>query len=183
MSFFQKKAPFWIGILSLLWLQTVRLEARNQILLGGAKNAPADKMQSHFSSEKPSVFLGYYHGIDFDWAAALSIHFRNLYNDEKKQSFSLLSADQAILYKFSLHESATLHMGIKLMYLLPVFNPTLPLERNKEYPTEIGTAAVIGLQYSISDHLNFYYYIERWRGTKTSNLQGVESLLALGFDV
>jgi hypothetical protein len=182
-AFFQNTFRIWIGILSILCLQGVYADERNQILVGGGKNFPVDKTQSTFASEKPNLYIGYHHGIDSDWSAILSIHFRNLYNTEKNQSFSLLSADQAILYKFPLHDATTLHVGAKFMYLLPVFGPTLPLERNKDYPNEIGAAALIGIRYAYSERFSFFYYLERWRGTKTTQFHGVETLLALGFDV
>ena len=100
-----KIGKIWIGILMLLWVQSLTAGGRNQLLVGGSKNLPVDNTQATFSTEKPSLFLGYYHGIDSEWSAILSLHFRNFYNKTTEQSFSLFSADQAILYKLHLHEA------------------------------------------------------------------------------
>ena len=178
-----KIGKIWIGILMLLWVQSLMAGGRNQLLLGGSKNFPVDNTQATFSSEKPSLFLGYYHGIDSEWSAILSLHFRNFYNKTAEQSFSLFSADQAILYKLHLHEAVTMHIGAKLLYLLPVYGPILPLRRNKKYASEIGAAALVGFRYAYSEHMSFFYYLERWRGTKSMLFNGLETMLAVGWDV
>ena len=181
MYFFKEK--IWLSIFSMFWLQSLYAEGRNQTLIGISKNFPVDTTQASFSSEKPSLYLGYHHGIDPFWAAILSIQFRNFYNEKKQHSFSLLSADQAILYKFSLHNSVTLHVGAKLMYLVPVFGPVIPLEREHDFPNEIGAAALIGIRYACAQHWSLYYYVERWRGTQSTRFNGVDTLFAIGFDV
>lgn len=178
-----KIGKIWVGILMLLWVQGLMAGSRNQILVGGSKNFPVDNTQATFSSEKTSLFLGYYHGIDIEWSAILSLHFRNFYNKTTEQSFSLLSADQALLYKLHLHERVSMHVGAKLLYLFPVYSPTLPLQRNKDYASEIGTAALFGFRYAYSEHMSFFYYIERWRGTKSMLFHGIETMLAIGWDV
>lgn len=98
-----------------------------------------------------------------------------------QERLAIFSFYQESSYSIRISHPVYLLPSFKLTYLLPAQAAVLPIKRDDERNSEVGAAACLSLMF-LRDHGNlFYLRIERWRGTATEKLHGLEIAVGYGW--
>lgn len=116
----------------------------------------------------------YYHLLNKTWAVGVSTGFKAFKFKENNESFALFNISNYAYYMIRLSHPLYFWAGGRWLYLMPLKKPQFPFRRNDDFQNEIGIAASIILTYFTSTDLAFTFRMDRWRGTGTDNLHGIE---------
>ena len=159
-----------------------KAEFQKQYLVGGyARNFPTANANHRFTSGIPHPYVGYRFFINNHWAVGVSGQFKFLFEKESGENLVLATISQESYYLYRLYYPIYLEVGGKLQYLSPVRKGMLPLQRHPDYALEIGAALSAGMIFQINRFVFSEFRIDRWRGTKTMKLHGLEFSLGLGY--
>lgn len=150
-----------------------------------ARNYPVSFAQNRYDPGEYHPVLAYRHNLDSDWFMGVGGQFKILRRidlpDEVEPSrdLALLTLTHEALYVLRLDHPTYLLVGTKLHYFLPALTATLPLTRDDEMTTEIGAGLSTTLARILSGGGLVTLRADRWRGTRSLKLHGVE--VALGY--
>ena len=146
----------------------------NYFFLGIDRNFPAIGSKNYLEAGKLHGNLGFFHVISEDWSIGLSGGFK-LFKTSRGDEQHIASFSQETDYFIRLYHPLYLQGCAKVMYLSVGESATIPFRRNRSFDSEVGVAFALNLMFFLSPDIAFSGYVERWRGTKTMKLHGVES--------
>ena len=81
---------------------------------------------------------------------------------------------------FRLYHPLYLLLGSEWSYIIPTKSLQPPFEKDPSYSTEIGVALSASIWYFLHPRWLTEIKVQRWKGTKTSRLDGLETSFAVG---
>jgi hypothetical protein len=153
---------------------------RAYLVVGAGKNFPVAESTRYFTSGYPHPAFGYRYTLDDKWILGVSGLFKVLEHKENRTTASLLTIQEESQRLVRIYHPVYLSGGLKILYIVPGHQPRLPLQKDSNFTTEIGAAAVAGLVVPFGDGYLSGCYGERWRGSRSKRLQGVEVGCYLG---
>lgn len=153
--------------------------ARTYLSLELARNYPLAFSQNRFEPGPLHPVFGYRYDLDEHWLMGIGAQFKIMTRRDRTQSreIALWTIYHETLYAIRLEHPSYLLVGPKLIYLLPAKVAMLPLQRDDSYVIEIGAGLSVALARVVGDWM-LTLRVDRWRGTTTTRLQGLE--VALG---
>lgn len=159
--------------------------AKSYVSLEVARNYPTSFTQNSYKPGQYHPVIGYRHNLDGTWLMGVGGQFK-IFKRKEVEDVELKSHDLALwtitheaLRVMRLDYPMYLLVGPKLHYLLPSRAARLPLVREEELQTEIGIAASATLVRVLESSALVTLRVDRWRGTRTMNLHGIE--VAIGY--
>lgn len=131
--------------------------------------------------------LGYRFNLGGEWLMGVGGQFKTFRRYEnpgtvlENKNFALWTLYHEGLYVLRLDHPTYMLLGPKFLYLLPAKAAVLPLEKDDSYAVEIGGAFSVSLIRILSNRSFLSLRVDRWRGTKTMKLQGLEFSLGYGW--
>jgi hypothetical protein len=158
-----------------------------------ARNFPQSFSLSVFKAGGYHPILGYRYNLLGNWMMGLGIQFKNFERKKREliqseEGTKGLSRNLAIwtiyhegLYLIRLDHPTYLLLGPKILYLLPSKAASLPLVKDDSYSVEIGGAFSGSLLRVLENKSFISLRIDRWRGTKSNRLHGLEISAGFGY--
>ncbi len=152
-----------------------------------ARNAPMSVTQNHFGPGPVHPVLGFRHNLDAHWMMGVGGQFKLLSRNREERTptgsrqLAIWGLYHESLYVLRLDHPTYLMFGPKLLYFVPARTGRLPLSRDPLYQTEIGVALSVAFIHILDDNHLLSLRVDRWRGTGTTRLQGVEVAAGLSF--
>lgn len=180
-SFKKKASSFFLvsciytltGFDRLAFGQESGLTPANGLLLGYSRNYPVADSKQRYSPSilHPSLGIRYH---TQDWVLGFSGHFKFFTDNREDSKLPIWTFEQEFYYKIRLYHPFYLLLGGKLLYLFPTLRGVFPLRKRELQFIEVGVAASASFLYELSNELMLGVYLDRWRGTRTKRLQGLE---------
>lgn len=154
------------------------------------KNFPMAYTQQRLSPGTYEPILTYVHDLDAHWLMGFGGQFKVLRRDASNRAdtpptryLALLTLVHETLFAYRLTHPFYLLAGAKILYILPSGNARLPLTRDNEFQVEIGGALTVQVAAQVFQDKFLSLRLDRWRGTRTQELQGSEVALGLSWPV
>jgi hypothetical protein len=155
---------------------------KNYFLFQANQTQPLGKSKSRFDLGTQGFGLNY----SFYLAKRLivGIHFKNRVLDKRDgQSLTLMTFGNHSQGVFRLYHPLYFLVGTEWNYTIPTLSTQLPVLKDPEYSTEIGVGLGGALWYFFTPKVLSELKITRWKGTKTSRLEGLEASLGIGLSL
>jgi hypothetical protein len=164
---------------------------RAYLALEAVRNDPISFSEQHFSPGTIEPDFSYLHSLhngDETWLMGLGAQFKVFARDSDEappsRYLAIWTLFHEILYAARLGYPTYLLVGPKIMYMLPADTGRLPLARDTGYDLEIGGALTVELARVLGDGKRLATLrIDRWRGTKTQKLMGVEIAAGMAWEL
>ena len=153
------------------------------------RNFPASYSQNLFSPGGYFPTIRYLHNLDANWMMGVGGGFKMLNRRPETAgaqltakfgpTLAILTLSHETLYVVRLYHPTYLLLGPRLLYMLPTTAARLPFQRDPYYASEIGGAFTAQLVRLVGERGMLTFRVGRWRGTKTTRLQGFEA--AIGY--
>lgn len=159
--------------------------AKNYLSIEIARNYPVSFAQNRYEPGEYQPVVAYRHNLDSTWMMGVGGQFKILRRidipneEESSRVLALWTMTHEALYILRLDHPTYLFIGPKLHYFLPARSGRLPLVRDDDVRTEIGAAASMTLARVLADGGIITLRADRWRGTRTLQLHGIE--VAFGY--
>lgn len=141
-------------------------------------NSPNGTTKSYLRGDQPQISINYSYLLSTGWMLRAQAGFRHFLrineSSREKSEVSILSAGYESLKSWRIYHPFYLFSGMKLQYFLPTDGVKLPLHRDDQFSSEFGAGAVLMLTFKPEGDWMVSTRIERWRGIKTTRLQGTE---------
>jgi hypothetical protein len=154
-------------------LSEVNFFAKNTMSIGLVRNYPVRQTAEQFIPGQIHPLLGYKYFFQ-NWELGIFTQFKMLQDDDSDDKFSIWTVGEEILYGVKLYHPVYVYFGSKVLFLSPTESGKFPIKRNLDYEVEVGVAASVELYYFIDKKRAVSFHADRWRGTKTLLLEGVE---------
>lgn len=138
------------------------------------QNYPTSTMAGTLKSDGRQLYLNYYHLLNRTWAVGVSGGFKAFNFKAENESFALFNLSNYAYYMIRLSHPLYLWAGGRWLYLMPLEKAVFPFQRNDNFQNEIGIAASLILTYFSTNNLALTFRVDRWRGTGTDKLHGIE---------
>jgi hypothetical protein len=149
------------------------------------RNYPVAKSQEKFEAGVYHPAFNYLYNLDGRWLMGLGAQYKIFKKKEhgsgESDQLAILALTHEGLFSLRLYHPAYLLVGPKLQYLFPAKKAKFPVQKDPLYETEISGALTIMLSYVIADQSFLTVRIDRWRGTRTTRFQGIESSVGLAY--
>lgn len=152
-----------------------------------ARNFPMSFSQNNFEPGEQHPVLGYRHRFRQNWMMGLGGQFRIFKrkateeNNENTGSMALWTIYHETNYILRLDHPTYLLAGPRLTYFLPCKAAVIPLERDSELQTEIGVGLAVSVLRIMSPKYALTARVERWRGTRSMILHGLEVAFGINY--
>lgn len=153
--------------------------AKHYISFEGGKNFPVGRSAE---AVKPGFYhpkIGYRYVMDDTWLTGVSAQFKVLRGTEHATAVSLFTIEEQTQRLIRLYHPYYFAVGGKFMYLLPANKPRFPIQKHSQFGIEVGAGLSLAVLRQVGNFGYFGMYIDRWRGTKTTKLEGIETGLFL----
>jgi hypothetical protein len=155
--------------------ENIKVFSSDYLALGIARNFPADLSKETFERGYLHPVLSYHHVSSDRWMNGIGVQFKMLRYKDDKRNLAILTISQESLIIVRLHHPSYLLLGSKLFYLYPAQRSSLPLQSDPKLGLEIGIGLSAGFLYTFAEKWTLSFYVDRWRGTKTRKIQGLET--------
>lgn len=157
-----------------------------------ARNFPQSFSLRNFKAGGYHPIIGYRYNLMGHWMMGLGVQFKNFERkkpkttnsdqkpEDQSRNFAIWTVYHEGLYLIRLDHPTYLLIGPKILYLLPSKAAALPLERDDAYSVEIGGSISGSLVRILSNKSYVSLRMDRWRGTKTNKIHGIEISLGYG---
>ncbi len=109
-----------------------------------------------------------------EWIAGIQFGFKAFFEHAKQSDLHIMSLTHEIYRLIRVYHPWYIGLGYRVQYLAPVVKQDIPTERVPDTESEVGAALSASICSSLSDETSMVFYADRWRGTKTSKLHGIE---------
>jgi len=154
--------------------------ASSYLTLGVARNFPVSLAEDEFSPGGSHPIVGYRHRTTGDWLMSLKAQFKMLRTRRENVEVPLFTFTHEALYVMRLEHPVYLAVGPRLLWMMPSRSAMLPMKRDGTRKTEFGLAAAAELIWVADDEFFASLGIDRWRGTDSMRLHGIESWITVG---
>lgn len=174
------------------WVATPRPEqidvfSEQYLAVEIARNFPMSFSQNRFEPGEPHPVIGYRHRFRENWIMGLGGQFRIFQRRDVPQNAGATGAlavwtlYHEANYAMRLDHPTYLLIGPRVTYFLPCKAAVIPLERDPVLQAEIGAGLSVSIARIISDKWMMTARAERWRGTRTTLLQGLEVAFGINY--
>jgi len=155
--------------------------ASSYIHMEYSQNFPVAYSEVFFEPGPRSPLIGYRFVRDSEWFMGVGVQFRMYKSrqDRENTTFPIFTFSQEAIRLFRVHHPVYMGAGYKLLYLGPAEKATFPIARDDEFESEIGVSINGNLIVVLKNKSFFSLFVDRWRGTKTQRLQGINT--GIGF--
>lgn len=161
--------------------------ANDYIFLEIGRNDPQAFTMGQFKAGGYHPMVGYRFNLAGEWLMGVGGQFKNFQRRElpgvtiDNRNLALWTLYHEGLYVVRLDHPTYFLIGPKFLYLLPAKAASLPLVKDDSYNVEIGGALSASLVRILENRSFLSLRVDRWRGTKTMKLQGLEFSLGYGW--
>lgn len=161
--------------------------AEQYLVLEIARNFPMSFSQNRFEPGEPHPVIGYRHRFQENWLMGLGGQFRIFQrrdvpqNNDSTGALAVWTLYHETNYSMRLDHPTYLLLGPRVTYFLPCKSAVLPLERDPALPSEIGAGLAVSIVRMINESFMLTARAERWRGTRTTTLQGLEVAFGINY--
>ncbi len=152
-----------------------RVFSKNYVSFGLTRNFPVTSSRRRFAAGENHPIFSYQHITSDRWLNSISAQFKMLEYQDSDEKLALFSLNQESSIIFRIYHPNYFLVGTKVYYFLPSKKGMIPLQKKTDLETEIGAGLSLGIFYLLTDHIGLKFYVDRWRGTKTRKLQGIET--------
>lgn len=152
-----------------------------------ARNIPVSFAQNQFEPGEQHPVLGYRHRFQHNWMMGIGGHFRIFKRRDTEENqgntgtMAIWTIYHETNYVLRLDHPTYLLAGPRLTYLLPCQAAVLPLERDPVLQTEIGVGLSVSVLRIMSPKYALTARVERWRGTRSMLLHGLEVAFGINY--
>lgn len=140
---------------------------------------PYGKSRSFYRAETVGFGLRYAHRLDSEWIVGLKLERKPLLRQDDSPLNLLVFSNQTQAI-FRLYQPFYLLVGTELSYILPTQKSLPPFVKAPDLSAEIGVGLNASLWWLLSRKGIVEFHLSRWKGTKTNNLQGLETSFGYG---
>ena len=146
------------------------------------KNFPVNKTAQNFgASLNFSRNCGFRHPLNDKWIMGISLGFKTLRRKGSNGQLDILMLTHEAHRVFRIQHPLYLSIAAKAQYLAPTASQRIPTERDPDYETEVGAGLSATFWYKASSKWIINFRWDRWRGTKTTQLQGYETAFGASY--
>ncbi|MFK7872065.1 MAG: hypothetical protein AB8C84_02690 [Oligoflexales bacterium] len=160
------------------------------LLFGMNRNFPVKDSLNTLGPSQAHPFIGFGHTLHQEWFLNVQAGFRFL---DKKSSFQITgqnqdpriaiwSVSQESLGIIRISHPLYLLTGPSLLYLLPTRKGMLPIQRDPDFPLEVGAGWSAWFVWTKPSYFSAVKF-ERWRGTYSHRLHAFQISCLLGFSI
>jgi len=169
--------------------------SESYLFMEAARNFPQSFSLSQFKAGGLHPVAAYRYNLMGHWVMGLGIQFKNferqkinIIDNESRsnymgRNFALWTFFHEGLYVIRLDHPTYFLIGPKLLYLLPSKVASFPIVRDDAFSVEIGG----GLSGSLIRILGYKSFVslrvDRWRGTTTNKIHGLEIACGFGYSL
>ena len=151
---------------------------KNYLEINYGKNFPISYGQTFFRPGLPHFSLGLQYVLDSKWILGIGLEFKRFELTEDYQvtenDMALLTLGLETLRMIPVHHPLYLVLGYKLLTINPAKKAAIPIQKEDQFEVEVGISIGAGLAVLLKDQSFLMLKIDRWRGTKTQRLQGID---------
>lgn len=157
---------------------------KTYVTLGLARNFPISFSEDPLDPGHFGPIVGYLYDLDGDWIMGVSGQFKVLRREARgkdgSDTLAIWTVTHSTFYSVRLDHPLYFLGGLKIQYLLPATRAGAPVRRSEDYRSEIGVAASASLVRIVDKRFIGFAWIDRWRGTGSMRLHGIEAGFGLG---
>lgn len=154
--------------------------AKDYVFLTMPYEHPYGKSRSIYRNETVGVGLRYAHRLDSQWIVGLKFERKPLIRQDDDKALNLLVFSNQTQAIFRLYHPLYLLAGTELAYVLPAQKSSPPFVKDPDLSTEIAVGLNASLWWLTSRKGILELHFSRWKGTKTNDMQGLETSLGYG---
>jgi hypothetical protein len=154
-----------------------------------ARNYPVSRSQEQLEAGGYHPAFTYLHSLGGTgrWLLGLGGHYKLLNKREhdaaESDQVALFTLTHETLFAIRLYHPTYLLTGPKLQYFFPSKLAKLPMQRDPEYETEVGVGLSVMIAQVLADRSFLTVRLDRWRGTRTTRLQGIEASVGFAYEL
>jgi hypothetical protein len=162
---------------------------KEYLLLETARNFPVSFSQNRFEPGEPHPIIGYRHRFEQNWLMGIGGQFRIFQrkdieeNESNTGALALWTIYHEANYILRLDHPTYLLVGPRFTYFLPCEAAVIPLVRDPNLQSEIGVGLSVSFLRIISENYAVTARAERWRGTRTMILHGLEVSFGINYSL
>lgn len=156
--------------------------APNYITYEVGKNSPMLHSVQNLRGEYATYTLGFHHLLTQDWMMGFSFGFKSFRRKDTNQELSLASLNHESYYILRLYHPIYVALGIKLHYFVPSQRSRFPIIKDTDYDSDTGFGAGLSINFIklFTKKWLLSARLDRYRGTSTNRLHGLEVALGIG---
>ncbi len=153
---------------------------KNYFLLQANSNLPQGKSRERFSGGDKGF------GVSYSYALAkrliVGVNFKDrVFIKKNGTHMTLMTFGNHTQGVFRIYHPLYLLVGTEWNYMIPTLSMQLPVIKDPDYTTEVGVGGSAALWYYLSPKWLAEGKVMRWKGTKTSRLEGWDFTVSVGF--
>ncbi len=154
--------------------------AKDYMFLQVPYDTPVAKSRMLYRREQPGFGLKYAHRLDSEWIVGLGMERKPVILKRNDHPMSLLSLSSQTQAVFRIYHPFYFLVGTEIAYLLPTIKSTPPFQKDPVFSSEVSVGLNASLWWLTSRKSAVTFQVERWKGTKTTMLQGYTMTLGYG---
>lgn len=153
---------------------------RQYLFIESASNFPISQSLDRFRPYQRTLGLSYSHVLSSDWIVGVSGQFKSMRRKDIDREFALLTFSNQAQYIVRIHHPLYLLIGGKWLYMVASQRARFPLVKDPDFETELGAGLTATFAYILAEDWIVSARLDRWRGTTTNRLHGIEAAIGLG---
>ncbi|RYZ58404.1 MAG: hypothetical protein EOP07_07165 [Proteobacteria bacterium] len=153
--------------------------SKDYVFLTMPYEQPYGKSRSLYSNDTVGAGIRYAHRLDSEWIVGLKFERKPVIRKDDKPMNLLVFSNQTQAV-FRLYHPLYILVGTEISYVLPATKSSPPFTKDPDFDTEIAVGLNTSLWWLTSRKGIVELNLSRWKGTKTNNLQGLETSLGYG---
>lgn len=154
----------------------------NYIQFGLGKSYPVGKSRELYSTGPRYFTFQFSHLHNETWLLGIKAEFKRFLSQyDEFNDLAIWSVYHKVHKLIRLYHPLYLGFGGSLSYLSANKNPNFPLEKDDKFEREVGAGIDFSFYYIINSNFILDINYDRWRGTKTTMLQGYNFSISLGY--
>ena len=153
--------------------------AKDYVFLTMPYEQPYGKSRSFYRAETVGLGLRYAHRLDSEWIVGLKFERKPLIRKDDRPLNLLVLSNQTQAV-FRLYHPFYVLAGTEISYILPAQKSSPPFVKDPDLNAEIGVGLNASLWWLLARKGIVELHFSRWKGTKTNDLQGLETSFGYG---
>lgn len=153
---------------------------KDHVFLTVPYERPVGQSRNLYRNETVGAGVRYAHRLDSQWIVGLKFERKPILVQSDDRPLSLLVFSNQTQAIFRLYHPLYLLAGTELSMIMPSKKSVPPFVKDVDFQTEIAIGLNASLWWLVSQKGILELHVSRWKGTKTNQLQGLETSLGYG---
>ncbi len=157
--------------------------SKSYLFVGVLQNIPLKDSTEYFERNSISGEFGYKFNMDLNWMVNVSFGGKAFESTDADENVILAYISSGAEYITRLSYPFYLTLGYRLYYFVPTDGRSVPISTSGSFSPELGFGINSSLYYIYDKGMLAFVSIERWKGTGSKKLNGLEAKLSFAYSI